>query len=154
MTQHRRPHPSGRRRWLGAVLIGTLLSACAYAVVERNAPELGKRYILTSNLVLTDSKMAVPRLVPGQPLVPYALTRADLDSFKSMYGSLLPEGQLTDRGMIARGSGVEVLVVFISRYPEGEYRAAEFRFTDAVTGEEITAYAPLDDLLPMLQEVE
>lgn len=142
------------RRWLGAMILGVLLSACAYAIVERNAPELEKRYRLTEDLVLTDSTSQVPGFTTGYKVVPFAMTHTQFDSLRKMHYDAPPEGKLTDRGTILRESLVQVLVMFIGRSPSGDNRKAEVQFTYPETGEKITTYAFWDDIASTLEEVK
>lgn len=144
----------GCRRWLGAMTLGVLLSACNYAIVERNAPELEKRYLLTKDLVLTDTLSQTPGFATGLKLVRYAMPRSQFDLYRGMYFDSPPEGELTDRGAIPRESLVQMLVMFIGRSPGGDVRLAEVQFTDPVTGEKMTAYAVWDEIAPTLAEVK
>ena len=144
----------GYRRWLSAVTLGVLLGACAYAIVERDAPELEKRYRLTEDLVLTDINSQIPGFTTGYKVVPHALTRAQFDLYIEAQRDSPPEGELTDRGTIPRASLVEVLVMFIGRSPGGDVRRAEVQFTDPVTGEKMTTYTVWDYILPTLEEVQ
>ncbi len=144
----------GYRRWLGAMTLGVLLGACNYAIVERNAPELEKRYRLTEDLVLTDTLSQTPGFATGLKLVPYAMPRSQFDILKSMDYDSQPEGEMTDRGTIPGESLVQVLVMFIGRSPGGDLRNAEVQFTDPVTGEKMTTYAVWNKIAPKLEEVK
>ena len=142
------------RRWLGALTLGVLLNACAYAIVERNAPELEKRYRLTEDLVLTDSTSQIPGFAVGYKVVPHAMTRTQFELLRGMYYDAPPDGELVDRGTIPRESLLQVLVMFIGRSPSAESRRAEVQFTDPATGETMNTYAAWKDIAPTLEEMK
>ena len=137
--------------WTLAVL-SVLLTACFnHVVLERNASELGRQYVLTEDLTLFDMKMFVPTV--GQPLrvAPYVGTRP---YFRSILRNRLgtTKTDLSNYKVIESGSKVHVEKVFLSVSPTASIREAELQFTDPETGAQIRAYATWADVGPKLGE--
>lgn len=140
------------RRHVWLVALSALLTACfTHVILERDAPELGKPYVLTEDLVLGDTKMFVPTF--GQPLrvVPYVGTRP---YFRSIVSNR-PGATKTDLDsyqVIESGSRVHVEKVFLSVSSTASIRKAELWFTDPETGVQTKAYATWADVGPKLGE--
>lgn len=141
------------RLYITALSTCILLTACFnHIVMDRDAPELRKRYVLTETLVLSAMKMNTPTF--GQPFreVPYVMTRPYFESLLEGVGSLAPE--IRERGVLPQGTPVQVKKLFINYEPSGSIRQAELRFTDTVTGEQTTTYATWNDIQSKLEEIK
>lgn len=144
----------GRRKTrshLAVIILSVLLAGCFnHIMMERDAPELEKQYVLTENLVLTDLRIYLPKF--GQPLklAPFAATRP---LFVKLRRGSVTSDELMEQGVITQGARVKIKKIYLSMSSIGSFRKAELRFTIPATGEQIIAYASWDDVSPKLREV-
>lgn len=138
-----------RRRFqrFAALLFIALLSACVGSFNEPFAPELGRRYLLTEDLVQTSRGLLLPGLFQNAHKVPYVMTQ---EQFRLLRSFKFP---FPDNGKVVRGSRVRVEQMFVYDDLNGTTRHGKL-LVNTSAGELFTAYCDWDYVEPKLKELD
>lgn len=138
-----------------ALLLTAMLSSCLSprSWLERDAPELGKTYVLTEDAVLTRYTLLLPGLFQSERAVWQIMTPGYFKHLNDNYPEFPP---LPDRGRVKKGARLTVDQVFLYSDFNASVRYSRGQISDPGRGEYrvYVIFEDSADTASILQEVK